>query len=504
MKKTSTKIYQVVITAVMVLVSMTNGFAQCTGDQVTYGTNNQWIGYVYQGTNFDTYRGYVNEGTVSNPNFDQNFGGSASTYNTTDCDIFTNLFSVRYKLTKTFTSGYYDLAVGGDDGYRLSVDGGATWVINRWIDQSYAQTTTTVFLNGTVNLVLEFYENGGDNRVTFSVGPGCVPSGNQSVYGTGNEWRGYLFQGNNFDTYRGSVIEGTSTNPNFDQSFGGSNTTYSTTSCGIQTENFSARYRLTKNFTPATYVFVVGGDDGYRLSLDGGLTWVIDNWNPHSYTTSTYSTFLSGTRNMVLEFFENGGDNRVSFAMTSNGTLPVKLTSFTAKATAADKVQLSWKVSEEMNFSHYVIQRSTGGNAFTDIAIEAGQEEDVHIETAYKYTDHLNYSGMVHYRLKMVDKDGSAEYSSVATVSLNVKEGSIKIYPTVVEDGKLYVETTEKMEQGKVEIIDMQGRTLLSNKNINVGRNQVWLGSVHMSTGSYLVRVTDGNKLVVAKKFIVK
>ena len=207
---------------------------------------------------------------------------------------------------------------------------------------------------------------------------------------------------------------------------------------------------------------------------------------------------------MVLEYFENGGDNRVSFAMSANGSLPVKLSGITAKVTAADKVQVNWKVSEETNFSHYVVQRSTGGQAFADIALVAGQENDIHIETAYRYTDHLNYSGLVYYRLKMVDKDGSAEYSSVVSVSLNVKEGSVKIYPTIIDNGSLYVESADKMEQGTVQIIDMHGRLMLQRHNISNGRNQVSLGNSQLSAGSYLVRVMDGNKLVVAKKVMVR
>jgi hypothetical protein len=497
---------QVLLTLIISLATINYSFAGCTphGDQVSYGANNKWTGYLYQGVNFNKYIGYSKEGNGSSPNFDERFGGSQVNYNTNGCDVYTDTFSVRYKLTKTFSNGYYEITVGGDDGCRLSVDGGNTWIINNWSDQSYTTSTYTVQLNGSVNLVLEYYERFGDNRVSFSIAPGCAPSGDPAVAGNGNIWQAYLYQGNNFQTYRGFKTEGSSSSPNFDENFGGANTLYGTSSCGVQTENFSARFRLSRNFAAATYLFVVGGDDGYRLSLDGGNTWVINNWNAHSYTTSTYAAFLSGTVNMVIEYFENGGDNRISFAMTSNGSLPVKLAGISAKAASEDKVQVNWKVTEEVNFSHYVIQRATGGQAFTDIAVVAGQETDIHKEISYQYTDHLTYSGLVHYRLKMVDKDARAEYSSVVTVSLNIKEGSVKIYPTIIESGNLYVETADKMEKGVVEIIDMHGRKMLQQNNISGGRNQVLLGSARLAAGSYVVRVMNGNKLVVTKKVIVK
>lgn len=497
---------QVVLTMIMSLAAIKNSFAGCNphGDQVSYGTNNKWLGYVYQGVNFNKYIGYTHEGTGANPNFDQNFGGNQANFNTNGCDVYTDTFSVRYKLTKTFTAGYYDITVGGDDGYRLSVDGGNTWVINNYNDQSYTTTTYTVQLSGPHNLVLEFYERFGENRVSFSIAAGCAPSGDPNVAGSANIWRGYLYQGNNFQAYKGFVTEGTSNSANFNETFGGSNTLFGTSSCGVQTENFSARFRLTINLAPALYVFTVGGDDGYRFSVDGGNTWIINNWTPHSYTTTTYAVSLNGTVNMVIEYFENGGDNRVSFAMTSNSSLPVKLTGFSAKATATDKVQVSWKVSEEVNFSHYIVQRATGGNAFADVAVIGGQERDIHITTSYQYADRLNYSGIVNYRLKMVDKDGSADYSTVIPVSLNVQEGSVKVYPTIVDGGNLYVESGDKMEQGKVEILDMNGRMMMSQNNISGGRQQVSLGKAQLAAGPYLVRVTNNGQLVVAKKVIVK
>ena len=178
----------------------------------------------------------------------------------------------------------------------MSLDGGATWPINEWHDQSYTTRTYTVSLNGTYNMILEFYENNGANRVSFAVAANCNGSENTSIYGTGNIWNGYVYDGINFNTYMGMVNEGTVTNPAFDQNFGGTNTTYTTSGCGVQTETFSVRYRLAKFFAAGTYNFTVGGDDGYRFSLDGGATWLINNWTLHSYTSTTSATVtLNGT-----------------------------------------------------------------------------------------------------------------------------------------------------------------------------------------------------------------
>src|ERR1700743_1275764 len=159
-----------ILPLLLVLASFGHSAAQtCSttqGNPATYGTNNVWIGYVYEGKNFDYYHGYVNEGSTSSPNFNESFGGNQVNYATSGCSVFTDTFSVRYKLSQAF-NGNYTITVGGDDGYRLSLDGGATWTINKWNDQSYTTTSVTVALSGSTNLVLEYYEDGGDNRVSF-------------------------------------------------------------------------------------------------------------------------------------------------------------------------------------------------------------------------------------------------------------------------------------------------------------------------------------------------
>jgi hypothetical protein len=488
------------------LAATQNTTAQCTvmGDQTAYGTNNVWIGYVYQGKNFDHYKNYVNEGTAgSSANFDESFGGNQVTYNTTGCSIYTDTFSVRYKLTQTF-SGNFQFTVGGDDGYRFSLDGGATWVINNWNDHGYTTSTYTIALNGTYNMIFEYYENTGGNRATFNVVSICTGTGDPTVYGTNNVWQGYIYQGMNFDMYKGVMTEGASLNPTFDENFGTSGSTpitYTTNSCSIQTAQFSVRYRLQQTLTAAKYVFTVGGDDGYRFSIDGGATWAINNWSDHAYASSTYTVTLNGSYNMVLEYYQNGGNQRVTFSMSST-LLPVKLISWDASALSASQEQLQWKVTDAINFDHFDIQRSMDGQLFGDVhtlpAVNGGNG-------SYSYTDEYSYSGTVYYRLAMVDRDGNTSYSTIVTLSQTGSQGA-KIYPTVVENGNIYIETAQPVSQARLELFDMSGRKLSENDlAVLNGRQQFSLsaaGHGSLTAGAYLVRLSN-NSSVLAKQIII-
>lgn len=508
MKQLHPTVLKTVCPAIIMLALLTGKASaqSCTpqGNQTSYGANNKWIGYVYQGNNFDTYKGYVNEGTTSNPNFDEDFGGSQINYSTNGCNVYTDNFSVRYKLKKSFSNGNYDFTVSGDDGYRLSLDGGATWVIDNWSEHSYTSTTYSVLLNGNYNMVLEFFESYGDNRVTFSVAASCTGNGNPASYGTSNTWKGYLYQGKNFDAYKGFITEGNNTNMNFDEDFGGSNTTFSTSNCSVTTEQFSARFRLRKTFSAGSYTITVGGDDGYRLSLDGGSTWVIDKWNDQSYNVTTYTGTLSGSYDLVLEYYESGGDNRISFSLSS-GILPVTLTNWSAIPVAANKVQLNWKTATAINFHHFVLQRSMDGNTFSNIQAVAAHNNNSNTEESYSYTDMVSFNGTLYYRLAMTDIDGSTKYSSVAPVNMK-SESMVKIYPAIIDNGTVYIESGKQVANSKIEIFDMNGRMMV-NATINLGLSRQSLSlqsNGKPAAGSYIVRVTGNNEVLAKQVIIVK
>lgn len=467
----------------------------CTpqGTPTVYGTNNVWIGYVYDNIDFTNYRGYVNQGNSSSLNFDQNFGGDDVTYTTNGCSIQTSTFSVRYRLNKTFTSGTYQFVVGGDDGYRLSFDGGATWAVNNWGDHGYTTTTHTTALNGNIDMVLEFYENGGANRISIAMTEICTATGNPATYGTSNVWNGYVYDGTNFDTFVGVVTEGTSSNPNFDQSFGGSNVTYNTGSCGTQTETFSVRYRLRKTFANGNYQFTVGADDGYRLSLDGGSTWVIDRWVAQSYASTTTSSIpLNGTRDLVLEYYENSGDNRVSFAMQTLSILPVTMEWFTAQEKNG-AVVLTWKVSSDSNPASFEIQKSNNGTDFTTVGtiqknINTGNNE-------YTFTDNGANGAVTYYRLRITDLDALVSYSKTVSFRNAATAGSdVKMYPTVLTGNSFYVKSSNNLHNAVAVIRDFQGRTVSSQVlgNITAGQElKINMNTRSNSKGIYSVSISS-------------
>lgn len=144
-------------------------------------------------------------------------------------------------------------------------------------------------------------------------------AGNQTSYGAGS-WIGYVYDGvNSFTTgtYNGTITE----TEFFNETFCGDNCNFFAASgCSVNSETFTVRFKMRKNFTCGTYQFTIGGDDGVRLSVDGGATYLIDYYTDHSYGTATATAFMTaGNHDLILEYYENTGQNRVSYTATNLG-----------------------------------------------------------------------------------------------------------------------------------------------------------------------------------------
>lgn len=497
---------KLIIISLLLICSRLNAqtCATALGDQVTYGSNDTWIGYVYDNLNFNNYYGYVNEGTPGNMNFDQSFGGDYATFATNGCAVYAETFSIRYLLNKTFVPANYTFTVGGDDGYRFSVDGGANWIINNWGDHGYGENTVTVFLSGSTNLVVEYYENGQGNRIRVNFQTTCVAIDDESIYGTNDVWRGYVYDNMDFTAFKGVVLEGTAGNSYFDQNFGNVDDGYfNTNSCSVNTQTFSIRYRLRKTFTNQSITFLVGGDDGYRLSLNGGSSWVIDNWNDHGYGTTNYTVTLNGTYDMVLEYYENAGASRVSFDLNSIA-LPVELLYFNGSL-QNNQIRLNWATTLNSNTNEFAIEKSSNGSNY----IPAGQlKAAAGIITAtgiqYSFTDPVAFTGTQYYRLKIIDKNGVISYSEVITLKNNTNS-DLKVYPTVLHAGnQLVLETSKQLENLTISITDIMGRPV-AQQHLPVLNNQTTIElKNNLTKGLYMVMIRNIEGVLLNQKIVVQ
>lgn len=197
------------------------------------------------------------------------------------------------------------------------------------------------------------------------------------------------------------------------------------------------------------------------------------------------STLISGTA------CHDESDDAVQICTHVNdGTIvPVQLQSFDAELIENHSL-VTWVSASEDNVSHYDVEKSSDGVLFTKI----GDEEAIGTTlngASYDFVDRKPFAGSTYYRLKMVDLDGSFEYSPIREVRRNGVVQALAAYPNPAFN-YLKVETTLPFT-GTLEVFDAMGRLISSKKVDQVLQNSI--NVIDLPNGLYFVKAQNDNYL---------
>jgi hypothetical protein len=180
----------------------------------------------------------------------------------------------------------------------------------------------------------------------------------------------------------------------------------------------------------------------------------------------------------------------------NNFTLPLDLLSFTGHLQNDNSVLLNWKTENEINTSHFAIERSIDGNRFSGIGnVPASGRNSTGNSFNYSFTDNdaaNQLSQRIYYRLKMIDIDGTYKYSNIVSVSLPLTTGKLSISPNpVVREVKV---TIASPEDGQVQwkLLDNVGRVMMKGaEHVNKGAgNNFSINMNRLPAGTYYLSVT--------------
>lgn len=82
---------------------------------------------------------------------------------------------------------------------------------------------------------------------------------------------------------------------------------------------------------------------------------------------------------------------------------------------AKNKTNLHWSISGNEQMNLFEVERSLDGKAFTTAAIVFTSEDSGDMKYAFKET--IKSNSKVYYRIKMVEKDKKATYSSILVLN---------------------------------------------------------------------------------------
>ncbi len=163
---------------------------------------------------------------------------------------------------------------------------------------------------------------------------------------------------------------------------------------------------------------------------------------------NTLTGFLEDTYLRISTPVSMNGTTTVDFAVTSNAAsaaanrfrivfrdvrpLPVKFVTVTAIQKDNDNV-IEWKVENEINIVKYEVERSADGVYFAAINSVAATENT----GTYNSLDALPLPRNNFYRIKSIDKDGTAGYSSIVKIVAGKEKAGFAVYPNPVTDGNI-------------------------------------------------------------------
>jgi hypothetical protein len=201
-----------------------------------------------------------------------------------------------------------------------------------------------------------------------------------------------------------------------------------------------------------------------------------------------------------------GGQDKMAYSIqptcfnpTGSGTpmiaagcpFPVKLISFTGelKTYGAD---LNWLTQNEINSDRFEIQRSQNGVEYNTIGFVQAKGNSS-TESSYKFIDAGVKPGTNYYRLKMIDKDGSYEYSAIVILRMEREIDVFSIYPNPVSS-ELMISSSKK---GVLNLIDVNGK-IVRRLQLIAGSNRFDVSS--FSDGVYYLIDQDSGakqKLII-------
>ncbi len=232
------------------------------------------------------------------------------------------------------------------------------------------------------------------------------------------------------------------------------------------------------------------------LSTDDGLYFINQSTvnGPAGTVQCSLVKSISGLQDLASNVFPN------------QTTLPVHLLSFTGSL-RNNIATLNWDAENEINFSHYQIERSTDGSNFTSIGTKNGAGTG---RISYQFTDDLNaVSGnIVYYRLKNVDVDGAYSYSKVVMLRKDQKSFTgVAINPNPVVSSTATVRFNSTVNANvSLRVVDGGGKVVLQQQEkAYEGVNSIPVNNLdRLVPGVYVLQLDNQGELNVVKFTVVR
>ena len=237
----------------------------------------------------------------------------------------------------------------------------------------------------------------------------------------------------------------------------------------------------------------------YYNSIEVQLNQVITSFNPALLVIdpdgrTTLATFKYASMDAAGLF----DPTPATVFVTWSSVVPVSLISFDGKLNN-NEVVLNWVSTSEINVKHYEVERSADGTSFTKLAtvIAKGNSNTI---TNYDFIDDKPLNNVSYYRLKIINNDGSFEYSKKIKIHTESNASLItKVSPNPFVNK---LDISIKLSQNsnvEIKIMDVTGKLVL-NKSLKAvkGLNVFSIDELEkLQSGIYIMHInTDDGQFI--------
>ncbi|MFL5728773.1 MAG: T9SS type A sorting domain-containing protein [Cytophagaceae bacterium] len=180
-------------------------------------------------------------------------------------------------------------------------------------------------------------------------------------------------------------------------------------------------------------------------------------------------------------------------------SLPVNIVDFEAKEESG-VIALSWTAAQEINLEGYQIERSGDGIHFDALGSQPSFNSANTI--SYSYTDLQPLQTLSYYRLKILDKDQSASYSSIIQAAGSAS--AINVYPNPATGGyfNVLIPVSASLEKVSISLKDGLGKEVISLDLLSQGEI-LTVPCSSLSSGIYMLSVQSG-KFNVSTRLVIQ
>jgi hypothetical protein len=267
-----------------------------------------------------------------------------------------------------------------------------------------------------------------------------------------------------------------------------------------QSCNTASNFKI-NSINPGTRLFYNYGGEVGIVELSSNAT--IPNYDPSKLLI--YAIEGSGMTDQPIGFtyslIDAAGKESppATYTILTESALPVELLYFTSTL-ANCKVRLDWATASELNNDYFEIQRSSNFSNWETIGMVVGNGNS-NKRINYHFVDANILSGIIYYRLKQVDYDGTVEYHSI--ISTDVTECSneaVKIFPVPAQNILNVTLSLIDLQKVQFTIVDVSGKRIRTLTNVNA-TNQIDLSNI--PNGSYFLQINSSNNQLVSYPFSI-